>query len=60
MISFSLNAGKIANIGMKIGYNSSTFAGKNLPGKSVSDVPGFTLCGFASYELSRKSFLASR
>lgn len=54
MTSFSLHAGKLTNIGMKIGYNSSTFGGKNLPGKGVSNVPGFTLGGFASYELSKK------
>ena len=53
LISLNLHAGKITNIGMKIGYNSSTFAGKNLPGKGVSNVPGFTLGGFASYELSK-------
>ena len=54
ILSFGLHAGNISDIGMKIGYNSSTFSGNNLPGKGVSDVPGFTLGGFASYEVSKK------
>jgi len=57
IIPLSLNAGTITDIGMKIGYNSSSFGGKNLPGKGVSDVPGFTIGGFANYELNRKFFI---
>lgn len=54
IISLSLHAGKITDIGMKIGYSSSVFSGKELPGKGVKNVPGFTIGGFATYGLNSK------
>ncbi len=53
IISLSLHAGNITDIGMKIGYSSSVFSGKELPGKGVKHVPGFTIGGFATYGLNR-------
>jgi len=57
IISLSLHAGMITDIGMKIGYNSSTFGGKNLPGKGVSNVPGFTIGGYTSYKIGGKLYI---
>lgn len=60
LISSSLLcAGNLYDIGMKIGYTSSSFSGKELPGKGVSNVPGFILGGFARYGFSEKISLQS-
>ena len=49
-----LNAGGIAATGLRIGYNSSTFSGEDIPGKDVRSIPGFTVGGFVSFEYNEK------
>jgi len=44
-------AGGFTSKGIKLGYNSSKFIGKKLPGKGVSSIPGFALGGFLNYKI---------
>ena len=39
------------NIGLRIGYNSSNFVGKDIPGKSSRSLPGIYLGGTVNYPL---------
>ena len=50
-ISSMLFAGEFTSRGIKLGYNSSKFVGKELPGKGVSSIPGFSLGGFLNYKI---------
>ena len=52
ILTLSLKAGDFHNTGIKIGYNHSTIAGKNLPGKTVSGIPGFNIGGYYSYRFN--------
>ena len=52
--SFILFAGEIFATGLRIGYNSSKFTGADTPGKSVSNIPGFMIGGFVTYEFNEK------
>ena len=57
LISFSyliLNAGGNTATGLRIGYNSSKFTGKDTPGKAVRNIPGFAIGGFISFDLNKK------
>ncbi len=54
LLNSTLIAGEFSAIGMKIGYNSSKFIGKDIPGKGVSSQPGFALGGFLSYKISNR------
>lgn len=49
-----LFAGEFSARGVKLGFNSSKFIGKDIPGKGVSSIPGFALGGFVSYEINKK------
>lgn len=52
-VSASL-AGEFSGIGMKLGYNSSTFAGNDIPGKGVSSQGGLAIGGFFGYKFNQK------
>lgn len=54
---FVLNAGEITSTGLKIGYNCSIFTGSDIPGKSVSTIPGFAVGGFISYCINEKFYI---
>jgi hypothetical protein len=43
----------LSGLGAKLGYNSSTFVGADIPGKGVSSQSGLALGGFATYEFDR-------
>lgn len=45
--------------GLIIGYNSSTFIGKDKPGKKIKPIPGFYLGGNALYPLNKRLSLSS-
>jgi Outer membrane protein beta-barrel domain len=45
--------------GIKIGYNSSHFTGDDIYGKGVSNIPGFVIGGFITYDISRHFALDS-
>lgn len=51
-LSSNLIAGEFSGLGLKLGYNSSIFSGKDIPGKGVSSQPGLILGGFVSYKLN--------
>ncbi len=51
-VSVSL-AGEFSGIGMKLGYNSSTFAGNDIPGKGVSSQGGLVIGGFFGYKFNQ-------
>lgn len=44
--------GEFSSRGMKIGLNSARFVGKDLPGKNISSMPGFSIGGFFSYQFT--------
>lgn len=54
IFSVNIQAGNFSEIGLKIGYNSSKFIGKDIPGKGVSNLPGFALGAFVSYNFNNK------
>jgi len=41
-----------SGLGAKLGYNSSTFVGADVPGKGISSQPGVTLGGYVTYEFN--------
>jgi hypothetical protein len=41
-----------SGLGAKLGYNSSTFVGADIPGKGISSQSGLTLGGYVSYEFN--------
>jgi hypothetical protein len=43
--------------GLTIGYNSSSFLGKDTPGKKVNPLPGFYLGGIINYPLNDRLYL---
>ncbi len=51
---FKINAGEISETGLRIGYNISKFIGNDTPGKSVRNIPGFTLGGSVTYKINEK------
>jgi hypothetical protein len=53
VLSSKLIAGEFSGLGLKLGYISSIFTGKNIPGKGVSSQPGVTIGGFICYEFDR-------
>jgi hypothetical protein len=52
-VSTSL-AGEFSGIGMKLGYNSSTFSGDDIPGKGVKSQSGLAIGGFFGYKFNQK------
>ena len=48
----TLSAGEFINTGMKLGQNYSKFIGKDIPGKGVNSIPGFSLGGFINYKIN--------
>jgi len=46
-------AGEFSGIGMKLGYNSSTFTGDDIPGKGVSSQSGLAIGGFFGYKFNQ-------
>ena len=47
-------AGEFSDVGIKLGYNSSTFTGNDIPGKGVSSQPGVALGGFICYRFDER------
>jgi hypothetical protein len=41
-----------SNTGLKLGLNYSKFIGKDIPGKGVNSIPGFSLGGFLNYKIN--------
>ena len=52
LVASTLSAGKYSTNGMKLGLNYSKFIGKDIPGKGVNSIPGFSLGGFINYKLN--------
>ena len=52
ILTLNLKAGDFHKAGIKLGYNHSTIAGKILPGKAVSGIPGFNIGGYYSYRFN--------
>jgi hypothetical protein len=52
-LSSKLIAGEFSGLGLKLGYNSSIFTGKDIPGKGVSSQPGVTIGCFICYEFDQ-------
>ncbi len=48
----TLSAGGFSTTGMKLGLNYSEFIGKDIPGKGVNSIPGFSLGGFLNYKIN--------
>ena len=48
----TLSAGRLSTTGMKLGLNYSEFIGKDIPGKGVNSIPGFSLGGFLNYKIN--------
>lgn len=48
----TLSASGVFNTGMKLGLNYSKFIGKDIPGKGVNSIPGFSLGGFLNYKIN--------
>ena len=48
----ALSADELLNTGMKLGLNYSKFIGKDIQGKGVNSIPGFSLGGFINYKLN--------
>ncbi|MDP8211204.1 MAG: outer membrane beta-barrel protein [Candidatus Stygibacter australis] len=49
----SLSALSFNATGLKIGYNSSRFTGNDIYGKGVSNIPGFIIGGFITYDINQ-------
>lgn len=54
LITSSLMAGEFTGIGINLGYNSSTFAGNDIPGKGVSSQGGVAIGGFVGYTFNQR------
>jgi hypothetical protein len=54
LFTSSLITGEFSNIGIKVGYNSSTFAGNDIPGKGVSSQSGVAIGGFVCYSFNQR------
>ena len=54
LFTSALMAGEFKSIGIKLGHNSSTFAGNDIPGKGVSSQGGMALGGFVCYKFSQR------
>lgn len=54
LFTSALLAGEFNGSGMKLGYNSSTFTGSDIPGKGVSSQAGITLGGFLRYKINHR------
>ena len=52
--SSEINAEGFILKGVKFGFNSSKFTGKDIPGKGIASIPGLTLGYFVNYEVSSK------
>jgi len=50
--SSGINAEGLSSRGIKFGFNSSKFTGKDMPGKGIASIPGLTLGYFINYEVS--------
>lgn len=51
-LSSELIAGQFSGLGLKLGYNSSIFTGKDIPGKGVRSQAGLVLGGFVLYKFN--------
>ena len=49
-----INAEGFFSKGVKFGFNSSKFTGKDIPGKGIAPIPGLTLGYFINYEFSSR------
>jgi len=54
LCALQINAQDILRTGLIIGYNSSKFIGKDLPGINQSSLPGIYIGGFIDYPLSQR------
>jgi hypothetical protein len=54
LFTSSLMASEFTSIGIKLGYNSSTFAGNDIPGKGVSSQGGVAIGGFVCYTFNQR------
>lgn len=54
-----INAEGFFSKGVKFGFNSSKFTGKDIPGKGIAHIPGLTLGYFINYEVSSQFSLQS-
>ena len=54
LFTSTLSAGEFSATGMKLGLNYSKFIGKDIPGKGVSLIPGFSLGGFLTYKINSR------
>jgi len=52
--SSEINAEGVSSKGVKFGFNSSKFTGKDIPGKGIAPIPGLTLGYFINYEVSNR------
>ena len=59
LLLYPLSALDFNCTGIKIGYNSSHFTGDDIYGKGVSDIPGFLIGGFVSYDFNQHFTLDS-
>jgi len=57
--SSEINAEEFLSKGIKFGFNSSKFTGKDIPGKGIANIPGLTLGYFINYEFSSRFSLQS-
>ncbi len=57
--SSEINAEGFSSRGIKFGFNSSKFTGKDIPGKGIANIPGLTLGFFINYEVSNQFSLQS-
>ena len=57
--SSEINAEGLSSRGIKFGFNSSKFTGKDIPGKGIANIPGLTLGYFINYEVSNQFSLQS-
>ncbi len=54
LFTSALMAGEFTDIGIKLGFNSSTFNGNDIPGKGVTSQGGVAFGGFVCYKLNQK------
>jgi hypothetical protein len=47
-------AAEFSGIGLKLGYNSSTFSGNDIPGKGVSSQEGLAIGGFFGFKINNR------
>lgn len=59
VLSSEINAEGFLSKGVKFGFNSSKFTGKDIPGKGIASIPGLTLGYFINYEVSSQFSLQS-